>query len=111
MGMANAELDPLAGVDDDALPLRSKLLAVPEYRERYLGYVRDITERWLDWATLEPLVTRYQDLIGEEVLADTRKLHTNEAFRADVSQGEESLKRFVERRREFLLAWQPPARQ
>ena len=41
-GGASAELDPLVGLDDATKPLRSKLLAVPALRERYLSYVRDI---------------------------------------------------------------------
>jgi hypothetical protein len=95
----NVELDPLVGLNDAAKPLRSKLLAVPALRERYLGYVRDIAERWLDWNTLEPMVTRYQNLIEEEVRRDTRKLYETDAFRADV----ENLRLFVEARRAFLL--------
>ena len=35
-GGASAELDPLVGLDDTTKPLRSKLLAVPALRERYL---------------------------------------------------------------------------
>ena len=34
-------------------------LAVPALRTRYLGYVRDMAEKWLDWRTLEPVV-RFQ---------------------------------------------------
>ena len=41
------ELDPLFGADDSNKPLISKLLAVPKLRARYLGYVRDIAEKWL----------------------------------------------------------------
>ena len=47
-------------------PLRSNLLAVPALRARYLGYVHDIAENWLDWKMLEPLVTQYQALIADE---------------------------------------------
>ena len=41
-----------------AKPLRSKLLAVPALRARYLSYVSEIAERWLDWQTLEPVARR-----------------------------------------------------
>jgi hypothetical protein len=47
-GAGGVELDPLVGADDTSRPLRSKLLAVPALRARYLKYVRDIAERWLD---------------------------------------------------------------
>ena len=102
-GAAGAELDPLIGLDDASKPLRSKLLAVPTLRARYLGYVREIAEKWLDWRTLEPLVRQYQSLIAADVKLDTRKLYPTEQFVSAVDQGESSLKSFVERRRAFLL--------
>jgi spore coat protein CotH len=102
-GRATVELDPLIGLDDTTKPLRSKLLAVPALRERYLGYVRDIALRGLDWNTLGPRVQKYQALIADAVEADTRKLYSFEAFQADTDGHERSLKSFVERRRAFLL--------
>ena len=102
-GRANAELDPMIGLDDTSKPLRSKLLAVPALRQRYQKYVREIAEKWLDWNTLGPRVARYQSLIAEDVKVDTRKLYSVEAFTADVDDGERSLKSFVEKRRAYLL--------
>jgi spore coat protein CotH len=102
-GRANAELDPMIGLDDPGKPLRSKLLAVPALRQRYLKYVREIAEKWLDWNTLGPRVARYQALIAEDVKGDTRKLYSLEAFTTDVETGERSLKSFVEKRRAYLL--------
>ncbi len=102
-GQAGAELDPLIGLDDASKPLRSKLLAVPALRTRYLGYVREIADTWLDWRTLEPLVRQYQSLIAADIKADTRKLYPTEQFTAGVDRGDDSLKGFVDRRRAFLL--------
>ena len=93
------DLDPLAGLDDASKPLRSKLLAVPALRERYLTHVRTIATKWLDWNRIGPLAAEYQALIAADVKADTRKLDTFEAFEAGV----EDLKTFVERRRAALL--------
>jgi hypothetical protein len=97
------DLDPLIGLDDPSKPLRSKLLAVPALRERYLSYVREIAEKWLDWRTLEPRVRQYQALIADAVKADTRKLYSSEAFTTDVASSDQSVKSFVDRRRAFLL--------
>jgi hypothetical protein len=97
------DLDPLVGVDDTTKPLRSRLLAVPDLRRRYLAYVREIAERWLDWNRIEPLVRSYQSVIAAEVKADTRKLYGFEAFQSGVSEGEGSVKSFMERRRAYLL--------
>lgn len=79
------ELDPLVAASDANKPLISKLLAVPSLRERYLGYVRNIAEKWLDWRKLGPIVQQYQTLIDEQVKADTRKLDSYEAFVRGVS--------------------------
>jgi hypothetical protein len=98
-GGGGAELDPLGGLDDVTKPLRSKLLAVPALRARYLGYVRDIATKWLDWNTLGPLAEKYQAVIAADVKADTRKLDAFEGFESGVV----ALKTFAERRRAFLL--------
>ena len=97
------ELDPLTGLDDPTKPLRSKLLAVPSLRAKYLSYVRQIASRWLDWKTLGPLVQKYQALIADDVRADTRKLNTFEAFESGVG----TLRTFTERRRGYLLTAAP----
>jgi hypothetical protein len=110
------ELDPLFGADDSNKPLISKLLAVPKLRARYLGYVRDIAEKWLDWKKLGPMAEQYQSLISSDVKSDTRKLDSLEAFTKGVKEDIEeegvrgprrriSLKSFAEERRAFLLAY------
>ncbi|MBM3881466.1 MAG: spore coat protein CotH [Verrucomicrobia bacterium] len=109
------ELDPLVAVEDAGKPLLSKLLSVPALRARYLGYVRQIAETWLDWNRLGPLAEQYQRVIAAAVQTDTRKLDSNEAFVAGLAgagSGEGgfgpgrrriSLKEFAEKRRAYLL--------
>jgi hypothetical protein len=97
------ELDPLVGLNDPGKPLRSKLLAVPALQARYIAYVRDIAERWLDWSRLGPLAKSYQAVIADEVKLDTRKLYSTQSFETALDEGEDSLRKFVESRREFLL--------
>lgn len=102
-------LDPLVGVDEDRLALRSRLLAVPELRERYLGYIDRIAREDLDWQRLGPRIAEYRTLIADAVRQDTRKLGSYEAFLAATSssaipgQTEGSLERFARARRDFLL--------
>ena len=98
-GGGGPDLNPLLGLDDDSKPLRSKLLAVPALRARYLAYVRDIAEKRLDWKALGPAVQRYHDLIAADVKADTRKLYTHEGFESGVA----SVKTFADARRAYLL--------
>lgn len=113
---ANADglfaLDPLVGMDDNSKPLRSKLLAVPSLREKYLEYVRTIARESLDWRNLGPIVDRYEALIAKEVEADTRKLTSFTAFQQAVAEkpnegaGDRrhpSLINFAEGRRKYLL--------
>lgn len=97
-GSGGTSLDPLVAADDPTKPLLSKLLAVPALRARYLALVREIAGTWLDWDRLEPLVTRYQAVIADDVSRDTRALDSYDAFTAGVAD----LRRFVEARRLFL---------
>ena len=94
---AGPALDPLVGADDLSKPLRSKLLAVPALRARYLAYVREIAERWLDWNKVAPMVVEYQALIDGEVRLDGRKLYGYDRF------SPAALQAFFEQRRAFLL--------
>lgn len=100
------DLDPIVGLDDQSKPLRSKLLAVPALRAKYLAHVRDIADKWLDWNRLGPLASKYHTLIAEDVHIDTRKLYTNEGFDA----GLDSLKKFADERRAYLLKSIPAGR-
>ncbi|SFH68640.1 CotH kinase family protein [Planctomicrobium piriforme] len=111
-GKNGIELEPLYGLKDTSKPLRSKLLAVPALKEKYLDHVLTLTEDWLDWQKLGPVVESYVRLIDSAVEQDTKKLSSTAAFRAAVSQtssGEAndrrmSLKSFADQRRKFLLS-------
>jgi hypothetical protein len=108
------KLDPLRLANDTTKPLASKLLAIPALRARFLGYVRDIAENWLDWNKLGPIAERYHRLIAADIKKDTRKLDSTENFEKslteDISGGvgfgpavKLSLKNFTDQRREYLL--------
>lgn len=120
-------VEPLVGLTDPSKPLLSKLLAVPKFKNRYLGYVKQIATDSLDWAKLGPVVKQLSGLIDAEVNADTKKLSSYEAFQIGVGLKEPkkeeltnnpppqpdgrqmperrsiSLRQFIEKRREFLL--------
>ena len=99
LGAGGRAPDPLVGLDDATKPLRSRLLAVPALRERYLGYVRDIAQRWMSWETAGPIVEQYRSVIAADVATDTRKLYPTEQFDSGVA----SLRSFLEQRRASLL--------
>jgi len=90
------------------MPLRSRLLAVPELRTRYLQYVKQIAASSLDWQKLGPVVNGYRDLITPVVQQDTRMSNTFEAFtqatRSDrIDEQTMSLHKFAVERSKFLL--------
>ena len=104
------DLDPFIGAEDPNKVLLSRMVAVPALRARYLGYVKDMATKWLDWNRLGPIALKYQALIDADVKADTRKLDSYEAFQALVAKnlvrGTNTLmgiKTFADQRREFLL--------
>ena len=104
------DLDPLVGLDNERMPLRSRLLAVPELRQRYLQYVNQIAQDSLDWQKLGPVVDGYRDLIAPTVKEDTRKLSSYGAFLAATQSDSDgpddtmSLRKFASERSEFLRA-------
>lgn len=113
------KLDPLVGLDDEKKPLRSRALAVPSLRERYLKNVRTIAEEWLDWAKLGPVVAKHRALLEPHIAVETRGLARIEDFRrvtADTPQqtaapaeGERnrqrmSVREFADQRRAYLLS-------
>jgi hypothetical protein len=116
-GAAGASVpDPLAALEDPNKAMRRALLGVPSLRDRYLRYVGDIAEKWLDWNRLGPLIERYRSLISEEVGKDTRKHDGADAFAwgIDGAPGSAppatSLRGFADQRRAFLLAHPEVAR-
>jgi hypothetical protein len=107
-GGRRATLDPLAAVGDPTKPLYSKLLAVPALRQKYLAYVRELAEKWLDWNTLLPIAKASHALIAADVTADTRKLYDNAGFAAGIAEAGNPLKTFIDTRRAFLLTMTTP---
>src|SRR5690606_20052248 len=106
-------LDPLIGLDDAKKPLRSRLLAVPSLRARYLDNVRTLAQESLNWDNLGPAVAERRAMIRDVVETDTRKLASLEAFDrstadapADGAAGgpRPGLRSFADQRRKFLLS-------
>jgi hypothetical protein len=118
---ASVDLDPLVNVNDPRKPLRSKVLAVPGLRAKYLANVRTIAEKSLDWKQLGPVVAQYRTLISKEVELDTRKLESFDEFvkvtadqpttaeRAPGGRGGHmSLRTFADQRRKYQLDYKEP---
>jgi hypothetical protein len=116
-GGSGVALDPFAGSSDPQKALLYRLLAVPALRQRYLGYLRDIAEKWLDWVKVGPMVQQWQAVIAADIRKDTRKIYSTESFVACLTRDDFepgwgmvtppslSLKSFLERRRAYLLSY------
>ena len=104
----NAGVEPFVSVDDPDKALRQKMLVVPEFRTKYLEYVRDIAKNTLNWDKVGPKADAFRALIAKDVQSDTRKLYSNEQFESSFKDAKEpsspeTIKGFIQRRREFLL--------
>ncbi|HYH67894.1 MAG TPA: hypothetical protein VD866_24570, partial [Urbifossiella sp.] len=104
------ELDPLVALNDPQKPLRSKVLAVPALKAKYLGCVKAIAADALDWNKLGPVVSARRALIADEVKQETRALDGYAAFERATADAPSagggrgmSLRAFADARRTFLL--------
>ncbi|MFO0797046.1 MAG: CotH kinase family protein [Gemmataceae bacterium] len=111
-GGGGVELDPLVALDDPRKPLRSKVLAVPALKAKYLGCVKAIAADALDWGKLGPVVSARRALIADEVKQETRSLDGYAAFERATSDAPGAggagrgmtLRGFADARRAFLLS-------
>jgi hypothetical protein len=114
------KLDPFYGTDDATKALY-RLLLVPSLRARYLAYMKDIAQNWMDWRKIGPMVREYQALIAQDVKTDTHKLDTfgefnggiagfveSSGFGGFMSNPSVSLRTFFDQRRAYLLSYQEP---
>jgi hypothetical protein len=109
------ELDPLVGLTDSRKPLRSKVLAVPTLRAKYLADVKTIAEKSLDWKNLGPVVAQYRKLVEKEIEADTKKLEPFAAFQRTTADDATSpkgreypIRAFADLRKKYLLDYKVP---
>ncbi len=109
------QLMPLGPLDDPANVLYAKLLAAPSLRARYLSYVREIADNWLNWQRLGPLAKAAQATITEDVKRETHNPTGYIRFVQDLDQDTAAtngrtrdstvapnLKTFIEERRVFI---------
>ena len=125
-GGANSgmKLDPFYGTEDSGKVLY-RLLQIPTLRAKYLAYMKDIAENWMDWRKMGPMVREYQALISADVKTDTHKLDNFDDFVAGAASLAQlggggggfmsppafSLRAFFEQRREYLLSYTEPKKQ
>ncbi len=81
-------------------PLLNKMLAVPEWRQRYLAHLRTIMSEQMDPAACSAMLDNYKAMIDALVEADPKKIYTYTQFNTEVNV----LKNFFTSRHNYLLA-------
>ena len=109
-GLRGPKLEPFYNADNPDRPLMYKLFQVPHFKARYRHHLKTITQEWITWDKVGPLVESYAALIRDEVKKDVRKHSSYEAFEKGLIQTSSDgrrtklgLRPFTEGRREFLL--------
>ncbi len=110
------QLSPLFNQYNSSKPVLSRLWSIPEVKQRYLAHLRTMLNGGFDWTgEMEDTILAYKALIQAEVLADTKKIYTDQDFLDNFTQNvtipngsggsmtAPGLQLFVEGRRNYLL--------
>lgn len=113
------QLSPLHNSGDVNKPVLSRLWGIPEVKQRYLAHLRTMLNGGFDWTgEMEDQILAYKAMIQAEVLADDKKIYSDQDFLDNFTQNvvisdgaggtmtAPGLQLFVEGRRSFLLAHQ-----
>lgn len=74
--------EPVLGISMDDVPMINNLLAVPEYKEKYLTYVNELTD-YLEG--VQDRITALADEIRPYIEADPTKFYTIEQFESNIT--------------------------
>lgn len=74
--------EPVLGISMENVPMINNLLAVPEYKEKYLSYVNELTEYM---EGIQDRITGLANEIRPYVEADPTKFYTTEQFESNIA--------------------------
>ncbi|MEC0106430.1 CotH kinase family protein [Paenibacillus taichungensis] len=74
--------EPVLGISMENVPMINNLLAVPEYKEKYLSYVNELTDYM---EGIQDRITGLADIIRPYVEADPTKFYTTEQFESNIA--------------------------
>lgn len=100
MGPNLANWSPFYHADNANYPLLNRMLAVPEWRQRYLAHLRTIIADEMNPSVCNDMLANYQTQIDQLVQDDPKKLYTYQQFLSEISV----LRNFITTRRNNLLA-------
>lgn len=80
-------------------PLLNKILARPEWRQRYLAHMRTLLEQDFDTASAYQIIDEYKNMIDTMVQNDSKKIYTY----ANFITGVQEVKDFMVDRKNYIL--------
>lgn len=96
----SANWSPFKNATNANYPLLSKLLAIPELRQRYLAHYRTILQETFTTTNANSVIDQMNTQISALVAADPKKLYTTTQYNSEVP----ALKTFVANRRNYLMS-------
>ncbi|MEN9674334.1 MAG: hypothetical protein RIS76_230 [Verrucomicrobiota bacterium] len=93
------EVSPVEGAENEGRPMISRLLVLPELRQRYLAHVRTVLAESFNPEVLTPLIDRMSALSADAIAADPRMEFPDSSYADEVR----ILKSFVTNRHAFLI--------
>lgn len=84
------QLPILYGQSNPARPLVAKMLADPDFRRRYIAHYRTIQRESFTPEYWSPRIQAYQDLVRDNLAADTKKLYPMDLFTRNVAENVQS---------------------
>ncbi len=92
-------LDPFLHENNENRPVISKLLSVPEFRQRYLAHIRTILQKDFNPETMNKRIDHYVEIVQASINADPIKDFTISDFNSAVNE----LKDLISARHDFLI--------
>ncbi|MEE2887619.1 MAG: CotH kinase family protein [Planctomycetota bacterium] len=81
-----ATLDPYYNSTNPLRPMLSRTLPRGDWRARYNAHYRTVFADSYSWGKIGALITKYQNMIRADVVADTKKIYPTSAFTSNVTQ-------------------------
>ena len=96
----NINWSPFYNENNSDFALLNKLLAIPEFRQRYLAHFRTILNQCFEENYINNLIDYYAEFINQSVYDDPKKIYSYVNFLNEV----EELKEYFQERKSYLLS-------
>jgi spore coat protein CotH len=89
-------------------PLVDRILAVPAFKNLYLGYLEEMTTKWLTETKQREWIDELDELVGWQIAIDPTNFHTEDEYYQSISESVSidsppNLMDYVKRRRAYLV--------